>query len=354
MSNPRSAAAGTVKVKKEVEGTLEDHPTIPGAQVLTTADGKKKLIRQRGKRGGAKNNKKTSSSTSDAVRANKAGKPTKDAEVKADAAKKVKKDKNSDAPSEHSLRIARYHTLEKELARTTDPAEQARIKAEQEQLGGLEAYQEDSLKGGDRLKGGESGKWCAEQVEKLRGKKAMRVLDVGAIAGTSYDKFPWIKATSIDLNPRSERVQKCDFFDLPKPANEEEKFEMVALSLVINFVGDLKKRGEMLLHAHHYLRPGGYLYLVLPLPCLTNSRYLTHDHLRSIVSSAGYDVVVQDDSKRLTRWLLKRKKSPRNKWDRTVYRKKELVGGAYRNNFAICMGDDASAATAVAGGKKKQ
>jgi 25S rRNA (adenine2142-N1)-methyltransferase len=71
----------------------------------------------------------------------------------------------------------------------------------------------------------------------------MRLLDVGAISGTSYTKFPWIETTSIDLNPRDPSVLKYDFFDFPIPKTEEEKYDCVGLSLVINFIGDLKRRG---------------------------------------------------------------------------------------------------------------
>lgn len=312
----------------------------PTAQVKKEeASGKrKKLIRPRGKRGGVKHHKKGAAAAAGA---------TATAVGVAAAAKKAKSQagkKDKEAKTEHSLRIAKFHTLEKELARTTDPEERARIENEQQQLGGLAAYQEDSLRGGDKLKGGESGKWCAEQLAPLfpqHSTRPVRLLDVGAIAGTSYDKFPWVHVTSIDLNPRSDKVTKSDFFHYPKPAQPEDRFDVVALSLVINFVGDLKKRGEMLLHAHNYLKPSGYLYLVLPLPCLTNSRYLNHEHLTTILSSCGYDIVVQNDSKRLTRWLLKRKtKKNAAKWDGKVYKKRELLGGANRNNFAICLGTE--------------
>ncbi len=80
-----------------------------------------------------------------------------------------------------------------------------------------------------------------------------RVLDVGAITGTAYSKYRWVDATSIDLHPQGDNVQKYSFFDFPIPAKEEESYNMVALSLVINFVGDVRKRGEMLRHVHRYL-----------------------------------------------------------------------------------------------------
>lgn len=96
--------------------------------------------------------------------------------------------------------------------------------------------------------------------------------------------------------------------------------------------------GHMLLHAHDYLLPHGYLYLVLPLPCLTNSRYLSHARLTSILTSTGWTVERQHDSAKLTYWLLKRSGEERGEgeardgkeWKREVVRK-----GAQRNNFCI-------------------
>ncbi|WFD04275.1 25S rRNA (adenine(2142)-N(1))-methyltransferase [Malassezia obtusa] len=275
---------------------------------------KKRLIRPRGRRGGVKNRKKT---------------PTVNA---------------------HAQHIAQYHTLEKQIARTTDAAERDALRAQQQALGGLAMYQDQSNTGGATERGGESAKWSAKVLkELLQPDTPLRLLDVGAIAGTAYAKYRWIAPTYIDLNPRAPHVHASDFFDWPVPPLDE-RYDVVGLSLVLNFVGDLAKRGEMLLHAHQYLRPNGYVYLVLPLACVANSRYLTHEHLRAIVESAGYDVVRQDDSARLTRWLLQQRTPRHSKpgntlletirrqfYDGTVYKKRELVPGAQRNNFCILL-----------------
>jgi len=94
-------------------------------------------------------------------------------------------------------------------------------------------------------------------------------LDVGAIAGTActfpvqYEALaldfctdvslsiitdasqPWIDTTSIDLNPQAPHVIKSNFFDFPIPAseNDDELFDVVSLSLVMNFEGSLVNRG---------------------------------------------------------------------------------------------------------------
>ena len=250
--------------------------------------------------------------------------------------------------TEHARAISRYHALEKQIARASDSDKDALL-AEQQALGGLEVYQNQSTTGGAVLRGGESSKWCAKILMELWPfSRRIHLLDVGAIAGTAYAKWKHkFDVTSIDIQPRAPHVLPADFFDFPMPAREEERFDVIGLSLVINFVGDLAKRGDMLLHAHRYLRRGGYVYVVLPLPCLTNSRYMTHDHFARLVRATGYDVVRNEDSHRLTRWLLQESEPravishdtdvSRAFWDGTVLAKRQLRPGAQRNNFCMLL-----------------
>jgi 25S rRNA (adenine2142-N1)-methyltransferase len=74
----------------------------------------------------------------------------------------------------------------------------------------------------------------------------LRLLDVGAISGTAYADCPDIVATSIDLHPQSETVTQADFFRLPTPL-PAEAYDVVALSLVLNFVGSVEERGALAL-----------------------------------------------------------------------------------------------------------
>ncbi|KAM0745973.1 hypothetical protein T439DRAFT_384439 [Meredithblackwellia eburnea MCA 4105] len=267
--------------------------------------------------------------------------------------------------AQHVALIQEFHTLEKRLNATKDERERAELLKKQEELGGLQKYQEASIHGGDKKRGGESGKWCVKVIQELKvgveigkgkgkeaaqevkvgadGKKVypekpkrekLRLLDVGAIAGSSYTSYSWINTTCIDLNPQAPHVIKADFFDFPTPASEGEKFDVVALSLVVNFIGSLKKRGDIFLHTHQYLKPGGYLYLVLPLPCLTNSRYMSHERLTSILRTTGWSVAKQHDSAKLTYWFLKRDETLK---DGRVWKREEVRRGVQRNNFCIVL-----------------
>jgi 25S rRNA (adenine2142-N1)-methyltransferase len=70
----------------------------------------------------------------------------------------------------------------------------------------------------------------------------LRLLDVGAISGTSFADYKWIDTTCIDLNPQAEHVLRYDFFDYPVPPSDK-LFDMIGLSLVVNYIGSLTKRG---------------------------------------------------------------------------------------------------------------
>jgi 25S rRNA (adenine2142-N1)-methyltransferase len=73
----------------------------------------------------------------------------------------------------------------------------------------------------------------------------VKILDVGSYLGTSYASFSFVAPTYIDLNPSpaAPHVLKADFFQFPSPSEDKDKFDIVALSLVLNFVGDIKARG---------------------------------------------------------------------------------------------------------------
>lgn len=136
----------------------------PAVEQLAKKKGK--LIRPRGKRGGKKHQSKAALAAA--------------AEVVKAAKKKAAR-----GPSEHSIRIAHFHRLEKEKARLisgrgSDQGQSAElrlaeIEREQAELGGLDAYQDDSLTGSASHRGGESGKWLVQQVIKLRGKETVSV-----------------------------------------------------------------------------------------------------------------------------------------------------------------------------------
>ncbi|KAG0365636.1 hypothetical protein BGZ54_006360 [Gamsiella multidivaricata] len=223
--------------------------------------------------------------------------------------------------------IRRYHTLNKELSkclaridgskyssstgsdqRRRQTADQtavdltriAEIRQEMDDLGGLDMYQKASTLGQSKQRGGDSSKWlipilesCHPELNKKAG-PALKLLDIGALSPHNYQKYSsWIHTVPIDLNPQDPLITKMDFLEMPVPTDREKLFDVVCLSLVVNFVGDPTQRGEILRYSTRFLVPGtGVLYLVLPLPCIENSRYMDHELLVKMMSSLGYTTLV--------------------------------------------------------------
>lgn len=148
-----------------------------------------------------------------------------------------KSGKDRQAAPAHAASIAKFHALEKKIAQAR-PEERRALLVEREDLGGLQTYQDASKRG---AKFGETSKWLVEQLEKRHGRRRTRLLDVGAISGTAYKKYTSFEVVSIDLHPQADQVIQADFFDFPVP---QTPFDVVALSLVVNFVGDISKRGQ--------------------------------------------------------------------------------------------------------------
>lgn len=67
-------------------------------------------------------------------------------------------------------------------------------------------------------------------------------------------------------------------------------------SMVINCVPTAKRRGEMLMGYHAHLRPGGHLFLMLPLLCLTNSKHTTRTSFVATLEKAGFRIQAARDS----------------------------------------------------------
>lgn len=267
--------------------------------------------------------------------------------------------------------IRDFHVIEKRIAALDrdpkfvgDPEAQdrkrTRLQAELAKLGGIDAYQKASLSG-ERQFSFNSAHWVLDElfdrreqiVEELlcKGiKPACTLLDVGAIKN-KYDpeneprvrhltSFFMLQTTSIDLNPQDKHVIKINFLDF---AREQlpGSFSIVVLSLCINFEGNPTKRGEMLRMAAHLLPEGGFCFVLLPAPCVENSRYMNLNLFLKTLRVVGLELakhpVNKQPSHKTSRKLfyaVARKRialaQPHTAIKRTLCR-----GGKHRNNFCI-------------------
>lgn len=269
---------------------------------------------------------------------------------------------SSSASSRHTRStIRQHHTLQKRHSAALgvgDVALAESLARQIEEAGGLKAYQQASRTGQSRERGGDASavlvKWLGERgsvVDDGEKRKGLRMLDVGALtcdtAASRSSLFDEIMR--IDLQSQGKGILKQDFMERPLPIGEDEKFDIVSLSLVLNYVPDAKARGEMLRRVERFLRRGPeagdrvrgtnmgpYLFIVLPAPCVLNSRYMTQGRLEDMLSSLGYAIVQIKTSAKLVYFLCSLVPPPTKSVQQ--FKKVEIVGGKDRNNFAVVLG----------------
>lgn len=78
----------------------------------------------------------------------------------------------------------------------------------------------------------------------------LRLLEVGALLPDNYRSCAsWIDVTPIDLHSRHPAILEQDFLQMDDASNME-KWDILSLSLVLNFVPDAHERGTKPLFLH--------------------------------------------------------------------------------------------------------
>ncbi len=259
--------------------------------------------------------------------------------------------------------ISRFHTVQKYLAALDVDgtlSQQARekrrheLKAELEALGGLPAYQQASLFGATAAASGafNSGVWVYQELQSMRllppaDGRRLNLLDVGALQDHWTPHAQVIKAMAIDLNPQHPSVLRADFFEFP-PAGAQA-FDALVLSLVLNFVGDPRRRGVMLERCAALLSPGGALFIVIPAACITNSRYMNHALFVRILLALGFELARHKITPKLALYALRRIEhgAAAAGLDMAELGCRRLCRtGKQRNNFAVLIGGEWGVAAA--------
>jgi len=202
------------------------------------------------------------------------------------------------------------------------------------------------IQGQSSQRGGDSSKfliqWLNEDKAAARGKGTLKLLEVGSLSpDNAVSNSPLFMVTRIDLHSQHPCIETQDFMKRPLPTSDDEKFDLISLSLVLNFVPDPADRGEMLRRTTQFLRTLNTedplfpsLFIVLPAPCVTNSRYLNEKRLGEMMGSLGYTLVKQKLSPKLI-YGLWRLNDLEAAYKKTTWKKEEVNPGKTRNNFAV-------------------
>lgn len=249
--------------------------------------------------------------------------------------------------------IRSHHILHKEHSKAVEQGDAARIRELERTLndkGGLNNYQLASTLGQSSTRGGDSSKllvgWLREAIDaaKLHA-MTLRVLEIGALSTeNAISKIDRLEVTRIDLRSQKPGIQEIDFMELSVPDTERQRYHIISLSLVLNFVPNAAARGAMLQRISGFLtrdtseNPSQQLpclFLVLPLPCVANSRYLTEVRLEEMMMSLGFSVIKVKKTNKLYYSLWKHQQDRVGKT--LTFKKKELRSGSSRNNFTIVL-----------------
>ncbi|KAM3161126.1 25S rRNA adenine-N(1) methyltransferase [Lachancea thermotolerans] len=221
------------------------------------------------------------------------------------------------------------------------------IMSEIHQRGGLQNYQLASSMGQDRNRGGDSSKILMNWFKTIRAPgHQYRALEIGSLSAenaisTSGVFDPVIR---IDLNSSDPaKIKRQDFMKRPLPPSDAEKFDLISCSLVLNFVPTPQLRGAMLHRFQHFLRldvEKTYIFLVLPLPCVSNSRYMSKTLLCDIMEYLGYKQSHAHESSKIIYMLFQRSFGQKMHEEQVVreFSKKVLIRDkANMNNFSIVL-----------------
>ncbi|EGV64001.1 25S rRNA (adenine2142-N1)-methyltransferase [Yamadazyma tenuis] len=236
----------------------------------------------------------------------------------------------------HSEMFKLEHMNKSELVRTL-----GQIDGEIHKSGGLEVYQIASQQGQSNKRGSDSSKKLVEWLKSAYELQPhWKALEIGCLSPDNLISTSKLfeSVVRIDLNSQHHLILQQDFMERPLPANHGEKFNLVSCSLVLNFVPTPKERGDMLRRITKFLVDPGEnilsaLFLVIPLPCVSNSRYLDYHKVKEIMEVLGLKERFYHESNKLAYWLF----DWSGKTSATSVKKIELHRGGSRNNFAVVL-----------------
>ena len=250
--------------------------------------------------------------------------------------------------------INRHHQLQKRKIQAVergDKVEEALVETEIAKLGGLGQYQQASLQGQSNDRGGDTSKlllqWLPTSALRSLNRRP-RMLEVGALSTRNACSTSGLfESVHIDLNSQEPGIQSQDFMERPLPKGASEKFDIISLSLVLNYVPDAAGRGQMLVRTLSFLENSEAsatpstepffpsLFVVLPRSCVENSRYLTETRFEELMGALGYAKVCGKSTQKLVYSLWR--KGNTGPTPNASFPKKEVNPGKTRNNFAIIL-----------------
>ncbi|SCU88886.1 LAFA_0E15082g1_1 [Lachancea sp. 'fantastica'] len=214
--------------------------------------------------------------------------------------------------------------------------------------GGLQNYQLASTIGQDKNRGGDSSKILIKWFQEVKDpQNKYRALEIGSLSARNAISTSGIfnPVVRIDLNSNDPaNIERQDFMERPIPKDDTGRFDLISCSLVLNFVPSPELRGAMLKRFESFLRRDAkstYMFLVLPLPCVNNSRYMTQEMLCAMMTYLGYEMINDHKSHKIIYMLFERENSEERPnvppSANSFAKKKILKNQPGMNNFSVLL-----------------
>ncbi len=190
--------------------------------------------------------------------------------------------------------------------------------------------------------------WLRPAVADLKA-RPLRLLEVGALSvDNACSRSGCFDVERIDLNSQAPGILQQDFMRRPLPESDADRFDIISLSLVLNYVPHHGERGDMLLRTLDFLRDAAPApapdapesYFPQPLPCPPGGvrvklalprRRQAEDH-HAVARVRGGQVQGHAQARALP--------LPPGEGAASIipnYTKKEIRPGVSRNNFSIVL-----------------
>ncbi|AAS52710.1 AER026Cp [Eremothecium gossypii ATCC 10895] len=206
---------------------------------------------------------------------------------------------------------------------------------------GLQNYQAASTVGQTASRGGDTSRQLVPWLREAGTPADARALEIGALSAANCISTCGLLRTvvRIDLHSNdSTAIEEQDFMLRPLPQADADAFDLISCSLVLNFVPTPLARGEMLLRFRSFLRgPRPLLFIVLPLPCMENSRYMNSEYFCNMMTALGYNCLYQRSAKKLIYFLFASRTGMPAPYPLKYTRKHQLADGPAMNNFSITL-----------------
>jgi 25S rRNA (adenine2142-N1)-methyltransferase len=258
----------------------------------------------------------------------------------------------------------KYTRQKEEAFNRGDHATVERIERQLEEMGGRREYQRASQISTSHHS---TSKWVLGYLDRKgwlygikedNGKKARRptrLLEVGAINAELLSAAKNVKyrltVRAIDLHSAQEGIEEADFLTLPVVRDPAMRYDVVVCSMVLNCVTSPVDRGDMLAKWHHHLRPGGHLFLTIPLSCLTLSPTMDEQRFLQLLQIVGLEIQETKKSPKIAFFVCQRPLLQNQSafWKKVDSPTSTIIPGRkgkkYKNNFAVTLTKDSVTGT---------